>query len=95
MTFSVVWKQRSTRPRYTYVTLVYISILCALGTIANFSDMHYVEEQFVDSRDYPGGPAAFQLEKNGMKALPAYTVNMWFVDALMASRPQLRSRAVY
>lgn len=89
---SMLWKLRSTRPTYAYVTMAYISILFTLGTIANFSDMHYAEEQFVDDRNFPGGPVAFELTQNRMKGLCAYMINTWFVDALMVREvPSARS----
>jgi len=69
--------------------LIYISIIFFLGTLFMCSLAAFTQMAFIDDRNYPGGPSAFE---NEMFSIPvdnvgnaAFTLSNWFCDALLVS----------
>ena len=67
--------------------LAYISCVFILGSIGNAVQMRLLQLAYVDDRNYPGGPGAFE-ELNGsirvnVVGTAAYCVNAWFADGLL------------
>ncbi|KZT28830.1 hypothetical protein NEOLEDRAFT_1154312 [Neolentinus lepideus HHB14362 ss-1] len=85
-----LWKERTRSPRYSYMTMIYVFVLFALGTIGNAANTQFNEMTFVDDRDYPGGPNAFFVEQNSywfnVVGYSVYIVNTWLQDGLLLYR---------
>ncbi|KAJ6547832.1 hypothetical protein DFH09DRAFT_1039879 [Mycena vulgaris] len=91
MCFYLLVKQ-TTRSNYTRSVffLVYISIEFILATLFQGSIAKYVQLAFVEDRDFPGGPAAYEED---MFSIPvdeignvAFVLTNWFSDALVVWR---------
>ncbi|KAI0258510.1 hypothetical protein BC834DRAFT_835454 [Gloeopeniophorella convolvens] len=70
--------------------IAYISILFILGTIFMAASAEFTQMAFIDNRNYPGGPAAYE---NAMFSIPvdmagnvAFVLTAWFADALLVWR---------
>jgi len=69
--------------------LIYITIIFLLGTLFMCSLAAFTQMVFIDDRNYPGGPSAFE---NNMFSIPtddagnaAFTLSNWLCDALVVS----------
>ncbi|KAI0258330.1 hypothetical protein BC834DRAFT_975244 [Gloeopeniophorella convolvens] len=70
--------------------IAYITILFILGTIFMVSSAEFTQLAFIDNRNFPGGPAAYE---NAMFSIPvdmagnaAFVLTTWFADALLVWR---------
>ncbi|KAI0259602.1 hypothetical protein BC834DRAFT_962042 [Gloeopeniophorella convolvens] len=70
--------------------IAYITILFILGTIFMAASAEFTQLAFIDNRNYPGGPAAYE---NAMFSIPvdmagnvAFVLTTWFADALLVWR---------
>ena len=76
--------------------LIYITVSFLLGTLFMISLAAFTQMAFIDNRNYPGGPNAFE---NNMFSIPiddmgnaAFTLSNWISDALVvSSHPIIRS----
>lgn len=90
LTATLLWEKRHIRPKYTYGMLGYITLVFILGSIGAGCALRLNEVAFVDDRNYPGGPGAFDVEQNSITfnivGTGAYTVNTWLADGLLLYR---------
>ncbi|TCD68387.1 hypothetical protein EIP91_010896 [Steccherinum ochraceum] len=89
--FNHLWSERKDKTRTrTYFWMVYIVILFSLGTIGNAVNMRITELSFVDNRNFPGGPSAYEVELNfiplNIAGTAAYIINGWLQDGLLLYR---------
>ncbi|KAI9461088.1 hypothetical protein HD554DRAFT_2131070 [Boletus coccyginus] len=73
--------------------LIYITLTFLLGTIFMISLAAFTQMAFIDDRNYPGGPNAFE---NDMFSIPldnmgnaAFTLSNWFCDALLVRSSEI------
>ncbi|KAH8101397.1 hypothetical protein BXZ70DRAFT_891760 [Cristinia sonorae] len=96
---SMLWGQRKTRPRQTYVWIAYIVILFILGSLANGINMKVNVLMYVDNRDYPGGPTAYDKDTFSVPinliCTTACILGAWFQDALLLYRFHVIMRATW
>lgn len=87
MCFATLWKGRVRSSKSTYGMLIYISSLFILGTIGNASQMRIVQEAYIDNRNYPGGPGAYDVYDGSVLTnvlgTAAYIINAWLADGLL------------
>lgn len=85
--FIAWWAGRKTVPKSAYCMLVYISCLFVSGSVGNGAQMHLLELAYVDDRNYPGGPGAYETFNGSVASsvisTAAYMVNAWFADGLL------------
>ncbi|EKM49608.1 uncharacterized protein PHACADRAFT_265150 [Phanerochaete carnosa HHB-10118-sp] len=88
--FIAWWSARRHSPKSAYSMLAFISCVFVLGSIGNGTQMRLLQMAYVDDRDYPGGPGAFETYEGSVKVnvigTAAYTVNAWFSDGLLLYR---------
>ena len=77
--------------------LVYITVSFLLGTLFMIALAAFTQEAFVDDRNYPGGPNAFE---NNEFSIPvddagnaAFVLSNWLSDALLVSDHRIRRSA--
>ena len=82
-----LWTQRKENPKWAYSWIAYIVILFIFGSMANALDMHIGQSIFVDNRNFPGGPAAYNTATFSapvnVLCTAACTIGGWFQDALL------------
>ncbi|EKM49603.1 uncharacterized protein PHACADRAFT_265139 [Phanerochaete carnosa HHB-10118-sp] len=88
--FIAWWGARRHSPKSAYSMLAFISCIFILGSIGNGTQMRILELAYVDDRNYPGGPGAFETFDGSLKinviGTAAYAVNAWFADGLLLYR---------
>ncbi|KAK0445630.1 uncharacterized protein EV420DRAFT_1571936 [Desarmillaria tabescens] len=57
----------SSKKHYVWQTIVFISFIVVLSTIYTACNIHFNELAWIDERNYPGGPLAYQLEQQDQK----------------------------
>ncbi|KAK0214243.1 hypothetical protein EDD85DRAFT_872857 [Armillaria nabsnona] len=57
----------SSKKRYVWQTITFISFIVMLSTIYTACNIHFNEMAWIDERNYPGGPLAYQLEQQNQK----------------------------
>ncbi|GJJ08053.1 hypothetical protein Clacol_002260 [Clathrus columnatus] len=76
--------------RATYIMIIYITTNFILGSIGNATNIKFNEEQFIDDRDFPGGPVAYSRAEDSVKinavGFSCYIVNAWLQDGLLLYR---------
>ena len=69
--------------------VAYITINFILGTLAQAGEMRFTQLMFIDDRNFPGGPNAFNgaeySDPPGMLTTTSYVILNWFADALVVS----------
>ncbi|PPR03305.1 hypothetical protein CVT24_012587 [Panaeolus cyanescens] len=79
-----------TRPKQTIFTLVYISVMFAMATIYCAVNSRLVQLEFVNFRNYPGGPTAYSIvlfpTAINIAGLCAFFITNWMNDALLLWR---------
>ncbi|GJE95612.1 hypothetical protein PsYK624_117980 [Phanerochaete sordida] len=90
MCFSAWWSARSHSPKTAYIMLAFISCIFILGTIGNGTQMKLLQVAYVDERNFPGGPGAFETLEGSIQVsvigTAAYSVAAWFSDGLLLYR---------
>lgn len=93
LTANLLWEKRRTQARHSYAMLAYITLVFILSSIGAGTAMHTNEQAFVDDRNYPGGPGAFDIEQNSLTidivGTGAYMVNAWLASGLLLWRYSL------
>lgn len=88
--FIAWWGDRRRAPKSAYSMLAFICCVFVLGSIGNGTQMKLLQMAYVDYRNYPGGPGAFETYEGSVKVnvigTAAYTVNAWFADGLLLYR---------
>ena len=81
---------RPEKTRFTHLLLGYTTILCILNCIYTGANASGLQQTFIDNRNYPGGPAAFE---ENMFSIPvddlgnvAFNIANWLADALLVSQ---------
>jgi hypothetical protein len=73
--------------RQTISLLIYICVIFVLSTLTMASQAEMTQLGFVDNRDFPGGPAAYEELKfsSPISSLGNYCVSLmnWFSDSLL------------
>ncbi|KAJ3567409.1 hypothetical protein NP233_g6390 [Leucocoprinus birnbaumii] len=78
--------------------LAYTSILFALGTIGNGTNIKSAELALVDQRNFPGGPGGFLATGAGSVGLTCnvvYIINSWLQDCLLLTEDVVLCRFLY
>lgn len=90
MCFHLLLRQRNgpnRRMRLAY--LAYISLIFTMGTIYYIPLLVSTQESFIDNRNYPGGPSAYEdvifAKSFDMMGNAAYVVSTILADGLMVS----------
>ncbi|KAF8439731.1 hypothetical protein L210DRAFT_3401674 [Boletus edulis BED1] len=65
---------------------VYVNLLFALSTLYVASNSQITQLGFINHRDYPGGPSAFEINTSSAPLNVAFVVLNWCADALMIWR---------
>lgn len=69
--------------------LAYVAAVFALTTVGNAAQMRVLELAFVDARNYPGGPGAFEEYAGSITinvvGTACFVVSAWFADGLLVS----------
>lgn len=93
MCFVAWWSGRKTNPKRAYFMLAYITCVFIVGSIGNGEQMRVLQLAFIDDRNYPGGPGAFEEFDGSITpnviGTAAYCVNAWFADGLMVRPVQM------
>ena len=67
--------------------LVYITVQFILATLFQASSARFTQLAFINNRDYPGGPGAYELSffyiPVDMLGNAAYVLSNWLADALL------------
>ncbi|KZV61845.1 hypothetical protein PENSPDRAFT_618662 [Peniophora sp. CONT] len=70
--------------------LVYVVVMFALGTVAIFLHLHWVQEFLIDNRNFPGGPlvydATFYANPINITGVVCYFIMNWMADGLLLYR---------
>lgn len=70
--------------------LAYITLLFILGNIGNGTNIKWGEMTFIDNRNYPGGPGAYNVAQStnpvAVICNSVYIVNSWLQDTLLIYR---------
>jgi hypothetical protein len=73
--------------------LIYITVSFLLGTLFMIALAAFTQMAFIDDRNYPGGPSAFE---NNMFSIPvdnagnaAFVLSNWLSDALLVSNHRI------
>jgi hypothetical protein len=79
--------------------VIYITVAFLLVTVYTITLAGYTQMAFIDDRNYPGGPSAFE---NNMFYVPVdnagavvYVLSNWFSDALVVSEIPRRHHSQY
>lgn len=71
----------------TWIMIVYITTNFIIGSIGNAINIKFNEEQFIDDRDFPGGPVAYSraADSNRLNSIGfcLYVINTWLQDGLL------------
>ena len=77
--------------RQTICLLIYVCVIFILSTLTMASQAEMTQLGFIDDRDFPGGPAAYEELKfsNPISNLGTYCVALmnWFSDSLLVFLP--------
>ncbi|TCD68582.1 hypothetical protein EIP91_010371 [Steccherinum ochraceum] len=96
---NMLWSQRKARPRQTYTWIAYIVLLFILGSLANGINMKVNVLMFVNNRDYPGGPTAYDKATFSVPinliCTSACILGAWLQDALLLYRFYVILRATW
>lgn len=88
--FNLLWDSRKRQPTYAYSFLTYISALVVFGSIGIGATVKFNQETYVNNRNFPGGPEAYNVEEYGVPysivGTGAYIVNSWLQDGLLIYR---------
>lgn len=80
-------KQESRRSRQTLCLLVYVCVVFVLSTLTMASESETVQLGFIDDRNFPGGPAAYEELQfsSPIGSLGNYCVSLmnWVSDGLL------------
>jgi hypothetical protein len=87
MTCFFLWKLRNpTNNRQNIAFIVYISIIFALSTLYLVGLLEFTQLSFIDGRNIPGGPKAFEEQMFSlpidMLANVIMVLNSWFCDII-------------
>lgn len=67
--------------------LIYTTLMFIMGTLIMATAMAMTQISFIDQRNFPGGPAAFETDEFSIPidalANVCYTIANWFADALL------------
>lgn len=70
--------------------LILITVIFVLGTLAIYSDMAMTQLSFINNRDYPGGPSAYEVDMYSIPtnevATVSWVIGNWLMDALLVWR---------
>lgn len=82
-----IFLTQKVKSRQTWILLTYISVMFILGTLYVASSSKSAELTFIDDRNFPGGPAAFEIVNfsipiNFMGSV-VFVIANWLADALM------------
>lgn len=76
--------------RQCYAFVAYSSVLFTIGTLYIVSAVRMLQLSFIDNRNFPGGPSAFE---SVMFSIPIsnlgnvnYAIGNWLADGLLVSR---------
>lgn len=94
--FYLLLQQRDRFNRKVWlIYLIYISVIFVMGTLFFVSLLVSTQQSFINNRNYPGGPAAYEAvifsEPLNMMGNAAYVIANWLADGLMVSASSLYS----
>ncbi|KZV85748.1 hypothetical protein EXIGLDRAFT_653805 [Exidia glandulosa HHB12029] len=72
-----------------YGWIVYITLMFVLSSVGNGGQFKFTELSWIDNRNYPGGPGAYETEQAAPSSTMcniAYIINGWLQDALIIYR---------
>ncbi|KAI0775501.1 hypothetical protein BD413DRAFT_470355 [Trametes elegans] len=78
---SHLWGQRHRGRKITFL-LVYLPILLAIETVCVIAQGNYTQLEFVDNRDFPGGPWQFHLLSQAAPASVVYNAGIFVLSFL-------------
>ncbi|KAH0831246.1 hypothetical protein J3R83DRAFT_13860 [Lanmaoa asiatica] len=65
---------------------IYVNFIFALSTLYVAANSKITQLGFIDHRDYPGGPSAYEINTSSPPLNTAFVVSNWCADALMIWR---------
>ena len=85
--------------RQTICLLIYVCVIFILSTLTMASQAEMTQLGFIDYRDFPGGPAAYEKLKfsSPISSLGNYCVSLmdWFSDSLLVFLPDCHSFYIF
>ncbi|KAF8997019.1 hypothetical protein BDQ17DRAFT_1391962 [Cyathus striatus] len=86
----LLYSARTSKERKFAALLIYICVIFALGTLFMCSLSAITQKSFIDDRDYPGGPGAYESDMYGIPISElgnaCYTIANWCADTLLVWR---------
>jgi hypothetical protein len=80
-----LWHRRDSNTARHFIFMAFVVVVFCCSTLAAFSSAATVQRQWVDNRNYPGGPL-FVLSKTNIAGDIGFTAATWFTDAMMVYR---------
>ncbi|KAF8558655.1 hypothetical protein OG21DRAFT_1404750 [Imleria badia] len=72
--------------RKNWFFFIYVNFIFALSTLYVASNSQITQLGFINHRDYPGGPSAYEINTSSIPLNVAFVVSNWCADALMIWR---------
>ena len=63
-----------------------MTVLFIVGSIINGLNMSFLKADFLDNRDYPGGPSVFTMQNRSLSSQVCTVITVmgtWLVDGLL------------
>ncbi|EIW79634.1 hypothetical protein CONPUDRAFT_106259, partial [Coniophora puteana RWD-64-598 SS2] len=70
----------------TIFFIVYVTLIFVIGTVYVAFNNYITQEGFINQRNYPGGPSAFEENTSSVPLNAAFTLSDWLADVLMIWR---------
>lgn len=88
----LVQQMRRANYKRQCILLAFITTVFTLGTLLMYSIADMTQLSFINDRNFPGGPAAYEVQMYWIPVdevgVVAMVVGNWFMDALLVSLPQ-------
>jgi hypothetical protein len=84
-----LWRRIRTHegaPRKNWFFFLYVNFIFALSTLYVAANSQITQLGFINNRDYPGGPSAYESNTSSAPLNVAFVVSNWCADALMIWR---------
>lgn len=83
---ALFWQERKQKDRRAWPWIAYMTVLFIVGSIINGLNVSFLKADFIDNRDYPGGPSAFTVQNRSLPSRVCTVITVigtWFVDGLL------------
>lgn len=81
--------RKNGREKINYIFVTFVCVIFALNTVFIALNTHLQQSGYIDNRNFPGGPLAFELAQYSKAIVIApnacFIVANWLADALLVS----------